>query len=64
MVLIKHLLKNKAVSIPYCSYAIQTGAKIKNQIALLHGAPMDNNFLILHISGTESVTIQVVPIDL
>ena len=55
MVLIKYLLKNKAVSILYCSDAVQTGAKIENQVALLRRTSMDNNFLILHISCTESV---------
>ncbi len=50
MVLIKYLLKNKAVAILYCSNAVQTGAKIENQVALLYRASMDNNFLILLIS--------------
>ena len=47
MVLVKYQLKNRAVAILYCSYAIQTGAKIENRIALLRRTPMDNNFLIL-----------------
>ena len=50
MVLIKYLLKNKAVAVLYCSNAVQTGAKIENQVALLYRTSMDNNFLILLIS--------------
>lgn len=58
MVLIKYLLKNKAVAILYCSDAVQTGAKIKNRITLLPCSLMDNNFLILRISLLNRVGYQ------